>query len=327
METATYNGQAELAKEAVRTPTYSTSRVSRFARAESGFRLTLMWSAIAMAVLLGGIFLTLLINARLSIATFGLGFVSSTAWNPVEGQFGALPFLVGTLLTSLMAVGVSIPFSLGIALFLGEYFKRGAVPGLLRSMVELMAGIPSVIYGFWALFFMVPHIREFEVWLSTIGEPFGINIAPYGVGILSASLVLAVMVIPYSASVAREVISMVPNSLKEAAYSLGATRLEVISGVVLPYARSGIFAGVLLSLGRALGETMAVTMVIGNRNALPTDIFSPGNTMASIIANEFTEATDQLYLSSLLQIGLWLFVVSTVINIIGKIVIDRTAHS
>jgi phosphate transport system permease protein len=150
-----------------------------------------------------------------------------------------------------------------------------------------------------------------------------VGVPPYGVGILSAALILAVMVIPYSASVAREVISMTPSSLKEAGYSLGATRFEVISSIVIPYARSGIAAGVLLSLGRALGETMAVTMVIGNRNALPASIFSPGNTMASIIANEFTEATEEIYLSALLEIGLLLFIISMIINIAGKLVINR----
>jgi phosphate transport system permease protein len=184
-------------------------------------------------------------------------------------------------------------------------------------MMELMAGIPSVIYGFWALFFLVPIIRNVEI---------GLGVAPYGVGILCASLILAVMVIPYSASVAREVISMVPTSLKEAAYSLGATRFEVVTGIVLSYARSGIFAGILLSLGRALGETMAVTMVIGNMNEIPADISAPANTMASIIANEFTEATEEIYLSALLEIALLLFVVSTIINIIGKLVIHRFAR-
>lgn len=302
---------------------YATADTGRFGRGESVFRTVLLWSAIGMVVLLALVFVTLAWNSRLSIAEFGLGFAGGSEWDPVNGEFGALPFLVGTLLTSFLAVVFSVPFSMSIALFLGEYFRRGPFSAFLRSMIELMAGIPSVIYGFWALFFLVPIIRNLEVWLSEVGEPIGISIAPYGVGILAASIILAVMVIPYSASVAREVIIMVPSSIKEAAYSLGSTRLEVIWKVVLPYARSGIFAGILLSLGRALGETMAVTMVIGNMNALPADIFSPGNTMASIIANEFTEATDELYLSALLQIGLLLFVVSTVINVAGKLVIDR----
>lgn len=287
---------------------------AKFAIGEWLFRKALVWSAVGMLFLLGGILLTLIWNSRLSLVRFGFSFLVGTEWNPVSGEFGALPFVVGTLLTSLFAILFSIPFSLALALFLGEYYRRGVPSTLLSSVIELLAGIPSVIYGFWALFFLVPIIRSIEM---AVGAP------PYGVGILTASLVLAIMVIPYSASVGREVIGMVPGSLKEAAYSLGATRMEVIFKIVLPYARSGIMAGILLALGRALGETMAVTMVIGNRNELPHGIFSPGNTMASIIANEFTEATEAIYLSALFEIGLLLFVVSTVVNSIGKVIISR----
>ncbi len=286
----------------------------KFALGESIFNKTLTGSAWLMLFLLGGIFVTLLWGSRLSLSQFGFGFLISEEWNPVNSEFGALPFIIGTLITSFLAVVISIPFSIAIALFLGEYYKRGPISNLLRSMIELLAGIPSVIYGFWALFFLVPIIREFQM---MIGVP------PYGVGILSASIILAIMVIPYSASVSREVISMVPTSLKEAAYSLGSTRFEVIKDIVIPYARSGIAAGILLALGRALGETMAVTMVIGNRNAIPESLFAPGNTMASIIANEFTEATEAIYLSALMEIGLVLFVISMIINIIGKLVIHR----
>jgi phosphate transport system permease protein len=267
-----------------------------------------------MIGLLVVIFATLLQGSWLSMKEFGFGFISATDWDPVNQHYGALPFIAGTLLTSVLAIIISVPFSLAIALFLGEYFRRGPFSSFLQSTIELMAGIPSVIYGFWSIFFLVPIVRSLEM---SLGVP------PYGVGILCAAIILAIMIIPYSASVAREVITMVPTPLKGAAYSLGATRFEVISGVVLPYARSGIFAGILLSLGRALGETMAVTMVIGNMNALPTSIFSPGNTMASIIANEFNEATEAVHLSALLQIGLLLFVVSVIINLIGKIVIHR----
>ncbi len=294
--------------------TQSKRLAGRFALGEKVFRWSLEGFAWIMLALLVGIFITLVIGSRLSLQEFGFSFLVGTNWDPVSGEFGALPFIVGTLITSFLAIIISTPFSLAIALFLGEYFKRGVVSSVLRSMIELLAGIPSVIYGFWALFFLVPLVRSLEM---ALGVP------PYGVGILSAALILAVMVIPYSASVAREVISMVPTSLKEAGYSLGATRFEVISSIVIPYARSGIAAGILLSLGRALGETMAVTMVIGNRNALPDSIFSPGNTMASIIANEFTEATEEIYLSALLEIGLLLFIISMIINIAGKLVINR----
>lgn len=286
----------------------------RFALGENLFKRGVAFSAVLMILLLAGIFLTLLVGSGVAIGKFGLGFLVSQEWDPVNGQFGALPFVVGTLITSFLAVVLSVPFSLAIALGLGEFFRRGLLPAILRSMIELMAGIPSVIYGFWAMFFLVPLVRNVEMVL---------NLPPYGVGVLTASIILAIMVIPYSASVAREVIAMVPTSLKEAACSLGATRFEAVIGVVLPYARSGILAGVMLSLGRALGETMAVTMVIGNMNVIPANLFSPGNTMASIIANEFTEATGAIYLSALLEIGLLLFIVSTIINSIGKVVIDR----
>ena len=289
-------------------------RVTRVNRTESAFKAILHLSALLLLALPIGIFVILLIQSIPSIRTFGLSFFSGTTWDPVSGVFGALPFLLGTLLTSFLALGISLPFSLSISVFLGEYFKRGALATFLNSAIELLAGIPSVIYGFWGLFVLVPIMRNLEL-------PLGIP--PYGVGVLTASLILTVMIIPYSASIGREVIRLVPQDLKEAAHSLGATRIEVIRHVILPSARSGIAAGVLLSLGRALGETMAVTMVIGNSNLLPSGLFAPGNTMASVIANEFTEAVNTLYLSSLIQLGLLLFAVSTVINILGRRVIVR----
>jgi phosphate transport system permease protein len=183
--------------------------------------------------------------------------------------------------------------------------------------VELVAAVPSVIYGFWALMVLVPMVRTLEMkW----------GILPYGVGIFTSSLILAVMIIPYSASLGRELIRLVPSDLKEGAYSLGATRFEVLKNVILPYTKSGLFAGLLLSLGRALGETMAVTMVIGNTSLMPTSIFAPGNTMASVIANEFTEADHTVYLSALIELGMVLFLVTVVINIIGKSIIKRFSN-
>ncbi len=283
-------------------------------RAEKIFSVTLRVSSLIVLVLVIAIFITLLISSLPSIKEFGVKFLYSSTWDPVFGEFGALPFLVGTLLTSFLALAISIPFSLAISLFLGEYFKDSPFSSIIRSLVELLAGIPSVIYGFWGLFFLVPLVRSLQM---------ALGIAPYGVGIFTASVILAVMIIPYSASMGREVISMVPSSIKEAAYSLGATRYEVIKKVTIPYAKSGIFAGVLLALGRALGETMAVTMVIGNSNFLPKSIFAPGNTMASLIANEFTEAVDDVYLSALIEIGLILFVVTMLINLAGKQIIKK----
>jgi phosphate transport system permease protein len=284
--------------------------------AEAAFTRGLYAVAICMVVLLTAILFTLLIGSKESISTIGLGFLYGETWDPVSSEFGALPFLIGTLLTSFLALGISLPFSIAIAIFLGEYFKEGALSSFLRSAIDLLAGIPSVIYGFWGLFVLVPIVRSFQL---RIGVP------PFGVGIFTSSLVLAIMIVPYAAALGREVIQLVPSDLKEAALSMGATRAEVIWKVVLPYARSGIFAGILLSLGRALGETMAVTMVIGNSNFLPEGIFSPANTMASLIANEFAEATEPLYVGSLVEIGLLLFVVTTLVNIAGRQIIKKTA--
>lgn len=286
----------------------------KFGLPESSFRKILYLAAICVLILLIAIFFSLLLSSLPAIRNFGVGFLARTTWDPVKAEFGALPFLVGTLATSFLALIISILFSLPISIFLGEYFRHGAASMLIKSIIELLAGIPSVIYGFCGLFLLTPFIRALETKLG---------VAPYGVGIFTASLVLSVMIIPYSASIGREVISLVPSDLKEAALSLGATRYEVIRKVTLPYAYSGIFAGILLALGRALGETMAVTMVIGNSNFIPTSIFSPGNTLASVIANEFTEATGSLYLASLIELGLVLFIVTTVINVIGKIIIRR----
>jgi len=285
-------------------------------RAESVFRKILVLSALAIVVLLTAIFLSLLLQSFPSLKVFGLSFFFSKTWDPVSSQFGALVFLVGTLLTSFLALLICLPFSLAISIFLGEYFREGSLSSFLKNVTELLAGIPSVIYGFWGLFVLVPIVRNLEMKLGVL---------PYGVGIFTASLILSVMIIPYAASIGREVIALVPSDIKEAAYSLGATRQEVITKIILPYARSGIIAGILLALGRALGETMAVTMVIGNSNFLPKSIFSPGNTLASVIANEFAEATGRLYLSSLIEIGLLLFLVTMIINIIGKYIIRKVS--
>jgi len=284
--------------------------------AESAFQRTIFLSALAIVVLLGAIFVSLLVYSLPSIRAFGPSFLLGKTWDPVSGTFGALPFLVGTLLTSFLALLISLPFSLAISIFIGEYFKKGVLSSFLKNVTELLAGIPSIIYGFWALFVLVPIVRNFQVKLGTF---------PYGVGIFTASLILSVMIIPYAASIGREVVALVPSDIKEAAYSLGATRQEVITKVILPYARSGIMAGILLALGRALGETMAVTMVVGNSNLLPHSLFSPGNTMASVVANEFTEATASLYVSALIEVGLLLFLVTMIIDIIGRYIIRKTS--
>lgn len=283
-------------------------------RAESLFKRSLVIIGAAMVILVLGILLTLIIESVPSIKSLGLKYLWGTTWDPVNNIYGAAPFLLGTVLTSFLALIISIPFSFAIAVYLGEYNPKGWLSNFLKNTVELIAAVPSVIYGFWGLLVLVPLVRSLEMKLG---------ILPYGIGIFTASLILAVMIIPYAASLGREMIRLVPSPLKEAAYSLGATRYEVLTNVILPYTKSGLFAGVLLSLGRALGETMAVTMVIGNTSLIPTSIFAPGNTMASVIANEFTEADHTVYLSALIELGLVLFLVTVVINMIGKRIIKR----
>lgn len=289
-------------------------RSFRQIRTENVFRQSLIIVGLLIVILVFGVFLTLVVQSMPSIKALGLKYLWGRTWDPVQDVYGAWPFLLGTLMTSFLALIISIPFSISVAIFLGEYHPKGWLPNFLKNAVELIAAVPSVIYGFWALAVLVPIVRTFE---THIGVP------PIGVGIFSSSLILAVMIIPYAASLGRSMIGLVPSHLKEAAFGLGATRWEVIRSVVLPYTRSGLFAGILLSLGRALGETMAVTMVIGNTNGIPTNIFAPGNTMASVIANEFTEADKPMYFSALVELGLVLFLVTVVINLIGKKIIDR----
>jgi len=289
-------------------------RPLRQIRTEKFFKQTLVLMGLIMVILVFGILLTLIVQSIPSIKALGLKYLWGKTWDPVQDIYGAFPFLLGTLLTSFLALIISVPFSIAVAIFLGEYFPKGWLSGFLKNTVELIAAVPSVIYGFWGLAVMVPIVRSFET---------KIGVDPIGVGIFTSSVILAIMIIPYAASLGRSVIQMVPSSLKEGAYALGATRWEVIRDVIIPYTKSGLFAGILLSLGRALGETMAVTMVIGNTSQLPKSIFAPGNTMASVIANEFTEADKAVYLSALIELGLVLFLVTTVINMIGKKVISR----
>lgn len=279
------------------------------------FKGTLKTSGYLFLALVGAIFITLIVMSRTSLAEFGFSFVFGKEWNPVSEVFGALPFIVGTLITSFVALLISIPFSISISLILGEYFREGVISNFLTYATDLLSGVPSVVFGFWGLLTLVPIVRHLQIKMGII---------PYGVGIFTASLILSIMIIPYASSIIREIFKLVPQDLKEAAYGLGATRFEVVRYVIFPYSKSGIFAGLLLSLGRALGETMAVTMVIGNMNSIPTGLFAPGNTMASVIANEFTEAADQLYLSSLIEVGLILFIMTIFINMIGNYIINKS---
>ena len=278
------------------------------------FRKLATGMGLLVIMLVVAAFLTLVYESWPALKAFGLRFLWGTTWDPVNLEFGALPFLVGTLITSFLALLMATPFALAGAIFLGE-LAPPRISNPISFIIELLAGIPSVIYGLWALFYLVPLVRNFEM---KIGAP------PYGLGLFTASLVLAIMILPYALSVARDVIKLVPRDLKEAAYGLGATRWETIRHIVLPYARSGILAGIVLALGRALGETMAVTMVIGNRSAMPQSIWDLANTMASVIANEFTEATDDLHLAALVEIGLLLFVITVVVNLVARIFIVKT---
>ena len=281
---------------------------------EKIFQKSLGLIGIIIIIILISIFITLTVTSIPSINHLGVKFLYGKAWNPVTDEYGALPFLIGTLLTSLLALIISTPFALSTAVFLGEYYPKGLVSNIFKNIIELLASIPSVIYGFWGMVILVPIVRNLELKL---------HVLPYGVGILTSSVILSIMIMPYAVSLSRQVISMVPPALKEGAYSLGATRFEVIRKIIIPYTRSGLFAAILLALGRALGETMAVTMLIGNSHYIPKNIFSPGNTMASVIANEFTEATGSVYLSVLIEMGLLLFVVTTLINILGRQIIKR----
>ncbi len=288
--------------------------LSSLKKQEKVFNSSLILVSALILLLVSGIFISLIVGAMPAIKASGISFFLSKTWDPVKGIYGSVPFVVGTLVTSFLALIISVPFSLGVSLYLGEYRPQGWFSSFLKSAIDLMAGIPSVIYGFWALYILVPIVRAVELQLG---------VPAYGVSILTASIVLAIMIIPYSASLAREVITMVPKNLKEAAYAMGATRFEMIKMVVLTYAKSGLVAAFLLSLGRALGETMAVTMVIGNSANLPTSLFDPSNTIASVIANEFTEAANKIYFSALIEMGLLLFVITALINYAGKAIMKK----
>ena len=274
------------------------------------YRVILFVAALVMPIVCGGVVYALVTDAYEAFEHFGFfKFLTSSDWSYTEGaeQYGALPFITGTLMTTLLALIFCIPFSMPVALFVGEYFKGTKIAAVLSTVTDLLAGIPSIIYGLWGFYTLRPIIMA-------------LNISPQGSGVLTASLVLAIMIIPYAASLSTEFIKMVPNDLKEGAYSLGATRAEVIRKVIFPVAGSGIFSSYVLAIGRALGETMTVTMLIGNTNNIPDSITSTGNSMASIIANQFGEA-DDLRLSSLIAIGLILFLITAVINMVGKIMI------
>jgi len=277
-------------------------------------------SIIAVVVFL--IFLELVQRSSLSLHKFGFGFFHGTNWDPVSGDFGALPFIYGTLVSSALAMVLAVPLGIGVAIFLTEM-----CPQWLRTpvayLVEMLAAIPSVIYGLWGIFVLAPLLRtRVEPFLK---QRFGwtglFEGPPYGIGMLAAGIILAIMIVPFISSITREVMLAIPKSQREAVMALGATRWETLRMGVIRNARTGIFGGAVLALGRALGETMAVTMLIGNRAEISRSLLAPGYTMASVIANEFAEAADDLYLSALLEIGLVLFLVTIVVNIAAQAMI------
>lgn len=269
------------------------------------FRSILFIAACLILLLTAGVVYALVSQSLSTFTTFGLfNFISSSNWDSVNDNYGALPFITGTLITAILALLFCIPFSFSIALFNGEYYRKKKVATIVSSIIDLLAGIPSIVYGLWGFYVLRPILID-------------MGVSSQGFGVLLASLILAIMIIPYASSLSTEFISMVPNELKEAAYSLGATNLEVIKYVSVPVSISGITASYILALGRALGETMAVTMLIGNTNNIPDSLRATGNTMASIIANQFGEA-DGLKLSSLMAIGLLLFLITASINFVAK---------
>ena len=291
------------------------------------FRLATRFFAFLVLMLLAGIIVSLLAGSLPALRAFGAGFVTSPHWNPVTEQFGALVPIVGTLVTSFIALLIGVPVSFGIALFLTE-LSPTCMRRPLGTAIELLAAIPSIIYGMWGLFVFAPAFAQLQPWLTaTLGA---IPLAgmlfqgpPMGIGVLTAGIILAIMVIPFIAAVMRDVFEIVPPVLKESAYALGSTTWEVVWNVVLPYTKVGVVGGIMLGLGRALGETMAVTFVIGNAHKLSSSLMMPGNSIASALANEFTEAVGDLYSSALIELGLILFLITLVVLALSKMLLLR----
>ena len=290
--------------------------------ADGIFHFAMLACGLCVLALVGLIVYELVIGSRLSWHAFGWKFFFGSEWDPVNERFGALPFVYGTIVSSLLALLMAVPLAIGVAVFITEMCPRW-LKGPLAFTTELLAAIPSVIYGLWAIFVLVPLLRQY-------GEPFCVRYfgwtgmfegPPYGIGMLAAGIILAIMVVPIVSSITREVMTAVPQQQREAVLALGATRWEMIRTGVLRNARAGILGGVILGLGRALGETMAVTMVIGNRPEIARSLFAPGYTMASVIANEFSEATGDTYLSALIEIGLALFIVTIIVNILAQFLV------
>ena len=302
--------------------------LAKLRQGDNIFRLVTRGAALAVLVILGGVIVSLIVGSIPALKAFGLEFPFSQSWNPVTEKFGALAPIYGTLVTSFIAMLIAVPIGLMVAFFLTEL-----CPMILRRpiaiAIELLAGIPSIIYGIWGLFvfapFMQDHVQPLLIALFGNIPVFSSLFAgpPYGIGVLTSALILAIMVLPFITSISRDVFEAVPPVLKEAAYGIGCTTWEVFRKVVLPYARVGVIGGVMLGLGRALGETMAVTFVIGNAHKVSASLLAPGTTISATIANEFTEAVGELYTSSLIALGLILFIITFIVLAIARLLLAR----
>ena len=310
-------------------PAIAMNAVSRrFARIDAFYRNITRLSALAVFGVLAGIILSLYLGAFLSINKFGLAFVWTNAWSPVKENFGGLAQIYGTLVSSAIAMLLAVPVGIGIAIFLTElshpYIKRP-----VGIAIELLAGIPSIIYGMWGLFIFAPFL-QIHVQPALIDFFAGVPILedlfagpPFGIGLLTGGIVLAIMILPFIASITRDVFDGVPPVLKEAAYGLGSTRWEVLWNVVLPYSRTGVTGAVMLALGRALGETMAITFIVGNAHRISPSLFAPGTTISATIANEFAEATTDIHVSALIELGLILFAMTFAVLLAARYMLYR----
>ncbi len=273
------------------------------------FNVLLGFAAMVVVFIFAGFLFTLVVQSLPAAKQEGVAFLYGAEWNPVTTRFGALPFIIGTLMTSAIALIIAIPLSLSAGIVMGEYVGSGWGRSVLNTLINVLASIPSVVFGLWGIEVVIPLVRSLA---TSVGAP------PYGAGILSASLVLAIMIIPYMSSMTREALVNVPAGLREGAFALGLTKQEVITGIALPFAKKSIFAGILLSLGRALGETMAVTMLIGNATRIPTSLFSLGNTLASVIASQFNEAASDVHRSAMMGLALILFIITMIAGWFGR---------
>jgi phosphate transport system permease protein len=301
--------------------------LERTSYGDRAFRLILTLAAVALPLLLGFLVFQLWTGSRLAMHRFGFGFISSSTWDPVAEQFGAFPLIFGTLLSSLIALVIAVPLSLGVAIYLTEFAPK-VIRQPVAFLIGLLAAIPSVVYGLWGIFILIPFLRTgaFPMLRKALGFLPFFQGPIYGPSMLAAGVILAIMIMPYVMSVSREVLLAVPNTQREASLALGATRWEAVFTAVLPYARSGIIGAVILGLGRALGETMAVTMLIGNRHDVSASLFAPGYTMAAAIANEFSEAVGDLHLSALAYVAFLLFAITVLVNAAARLLIWRVAR-